>query len=123
MEAALAADVALSRLGENGARQRLLDRIGAAQAAELEFLLDVLGMIDAPEVLLALAAATLGNEREVGGGMPSGASPARRLTDNAVEAFIARLALNTGTETAPSKRYTPEEIERVRKAVAAGLPH
>ncbi len=123
VEAALPADIALSRLGVGDARSRLLDRIGTGNAADLEFLLVTIGMIDAPEILHALAALALGDGREVGGGMPAGVSPARRMTDNAVEAFITRLDLQTGIKTAPVKRYSPEEIDRVRKAVSASIPH
>jgi hypothetical protein len=44
------------------------------------------------------------------------------MTDLAVEAFIARLRLTTGIETSPVKRYSPAQIETVRKAVLASLP-
>ena len=79
-------------------------------------------MIDAPEVLHALAAGTLGKEQAIGGGVPAGVTPSRRMTDLAVEAFVTRLGLATGIEMTPVKRYSPAEIDRVRRAVSARLP-
>jgi hypothetical protein len=122
VRAALPAEVSLSRRGVANGRARLLERINAGQAADLEFLLRSISMIDAPPVLHALAGRTLGDERSIGGGLPAGAQPSRRMTDLAVEAFIARLGLNTGIETSPVKRYSPAQIETVRKAVLASLP-
>jgi hypothetical protein len=122
VRAALPADLSLSRRGAADARTRLLERINAGQAADLEFLLRSIGVIDAPSVLHALALRALGDERPIGGGVPSGAEPSRRMTDLAVEAFIARLGLKTGIETSPVKRYSSAQIETVRKAVSAGLP-
>lgn len=122
VRAALPAELSLSRRGLADGRARLLARINAGQAADLEFLLRSIGMIDAPAVLHALGGRTLGDERPIGGGLPSGAQPPRRMTDLAVEAFIARLRLTTGIETSPVKRYSPAQIETVRKAVLASLP-
>ena len=122
VRATLPAEISLSLRGAKDAHARLIERIGAGNAAELEFLLRVVAMIDAPEILHALAERTLGNERAIGGGVPSGATPLRRMTDLAVEAFINRLRLDTGIETTAVKRYSPAEIERVRKAVLASVP-
>jgi hypothetical protein len=122
VRAALPAEMSLSRRGAANARARLLERIAAGETADLEFLLRNIGVIDAPRVLHALAGQTLGDERPVGGGVPAGAEPSRRMTDLAVEAFIERLGLNTGIEITPEKRYSPAQIESVRRAVSAGLP-
>jgi hypothetical protein len=122
VEASLPAEVALSRLGVSEARQRLQERIAAGTTAELHFLLDAIAMIDAPEILHTLASHTLGDKREIGGGLPSGASPMRRLTDLAVDAFITRLKLETGVATAPVKLYSPEEIGKVREGILAAIP-
>lgn len=122
VEAALAAEVALSRRGSGEARSRLLDRISAGETADLVFLLEAIAMIDAPEILHALAERTLSNEQEIGGAVPAGVSPGRRITDLAVEAFISRLDLRTGIETSAVKRYGPEEIEQVRSAIAGSIP-
>jgi len=119
---ALPAELSLSRRGARDARARLLDRIRAGDAPDLEFLLRAIGMIDAPEVLHALAARTLGDERAVGGGVPAGVTPPRRMTDLAVEAFVARLGLAIGIEMTPVKRYAPAEIDQVRKAISARMP-
>jgi HEAT repeat protein len=119
---ALPAEIALSLRGARDARARLIERIQASNDADLEFLLRVIGMIDAPEILHALADRTLGNEQPIGGGLPSGVTPRRRMTDLAVEAFIARLGLKTNIELEPVKRYSSAEIDRVRKAVSASMP-
>ena len=122
VRAALPAEIALSLRGARDARARLIERIQAGNEADLEFLLRVIGMIDAPEILHALADRTLGNEQPIGGGLPSGVTPRRRMTDLAVEEFIARLGLKTDIELKPVKRYSSAEIDRVRKAVSASMP-
>lgn len=118
----VAVDVALSRQGETEARSRLLRLVEDADATTLGFLLDSLPEIDSPEVLHALARRTLGSETGVMGGVPSGAEPARRLGDQAVDAFSARLELPVSFERQPYKRYSPDEVEEVRRLLRSRIP-
>jgi len=117
----LVADVALSRRGVGEARTRLLAEIENAELATLAFLLGVLEQIDAPEVLHAVSR-TLDDGREVSAGVPSGAAPARRLADEAVDAFIDRLNLTVGFSRNASRRYSEEEIDQVRQAILRSVP-
>lgn len=118
----VAVDVALSRQGDTEARLRLLRLVEDADAATLGFLLDSVQEIDSPELLHALARRSLGSETEVMGGVPSGAAPARRLGDQAVDAFSARLELPVSFERQPHKRYSPAEVEEVRRLLRNRIP-
>lgn len=120
--AELAATIALSRLGDPAARDALLQRQPPMPAEELAFLLSVLPAIDAPAVLHHLAALALDDEREVAGGVPSGAGPARRLCDKAVDAFAARLDLRLPFALNPAGCYDEAERRAVREAMTGTVP-
>jgi len=117
----LAATVALSRLGENGARAGLLGQIENAGINVLEFLFEAIREIDSPEVLQALKPA-LDNQAEVSSGVPSGAAPRRRICDVAVNAFVRRLKLLVDFELSESRRYTDAQIQQVRQQIGASVP-
>lgn len=118
----LAATVALSRIGAPGARKALIEAIHRGRLDELGFFLTVLREIDAPEVLHELKA-TLNDPRETGSGAPIGVEQRRRLCDDAVDAFVHRLALKVDFSLSEARRYTPEEIEKVRTAINSTIPH
>ena len=117
----LVVDVALSRLGDAGARRSLLEGIEEASVEVLAFLLGVLREVDDPAVLHALSKA-LDDERPVAGGVPSGAEPARRLADVAVNAFIERLGLAVRFTRDPARRYARQDIEDVKRLLKGSLP-
>ncbi|AGA26462.1 HEAT repeat domain-containing protein [Singulisphaera acidiphila] len=118
----LPATVALSRIGAPGARKQLIEAIHRGRLDELTFLLAVLREIDAPEVLHELKA-TLDDPRETGSGAPIGVEQRRRLCDDAVDAFIRRLALKVDFSLSEARRYTKEEIEKVRGLINSAIPH
>lgn len=120
--AALAATIALSRLGERAARDALLQRQPPLPPEEMAFLLSVLPAIDAPSVLHHVAALALDDEREIAGGVPSGAGPQRRLCDRAVDVFAARLDLTLPFALNPAGRYGEAERRAVRDAMTGTVP-
>lgn len=113
--------ISRSRIGDRAARQALLHTSVDGSPAEREFLLSVLREIDSPEVLHALASA-LDDTQEIGGGVPSGIQPQRRLCDLAVVSLIKRLNLKVNFTVNDQRRFTPTEIDAVRQAMIAGLP-
>ena len=118
---AVPAMVALSLRGDNAARQELLQTVRGGDPKVLEFLLSVLREIDAPEVIHALKG-VLADERPTTAGVPSGGAPEVRLCDLAVTAFVRELDLDVDFETEDSEKYTPAQIDAVRRAVDASVP-
>ncbi|HOW76671.1 MAG TPA: HEAT repeat domain-containing protein [Candidatus Competibacteraceae bacterium] len=118
----LAIAVSLSRLGDQAGRLMLLQTSAEGSLAEREFLLSVLRELDSPEVLHALAAGTLSDVSEIGGGVPSGVQPQRRLCDLAVVSFVKRLNLPVNFTVNDQRRFTPAEIDVVRQTIAGSLP-
>lgn len=118
--AALPAKVALSRLGDEAARLDLARTAAAGSLPETLFLLSVLGDIDAPETLRALGRA-LGDLREAPGQTPSGAGPARRVCDVAVDALVERLGLSVEFPRSRYRRYEAAQIDAVRSALNQAL--
>ena len=114
--------VSLSRLGDQAGRLTLLQTSAEGSLAEREFLLSVLRELDSPEVLHALAAGTLSDVSEIGGGVPSGVQPQRRLCDLAVVSFVKKLNLPVNFTVNDQRRFTPAEIDAVRQAMAGSLP-
>lgn len=117
----LVSNIALSRLGDRESRLALLERIDAGDLQELTFLLSVLREIDS-KVAHALADATLGDEREVAGGVPSGVAAPLRLCDLAVVAFSKHFGLDVKFPLDETGRFTAAEIEAVRQALQESLP-
>jgi hypothetical protein len=118
----LAADDALSRLGDQEARKALTSRIEAGELEELQFLLYVLRDIDAPSVIHALKDATFEDAREVPGEVPSGAEPQIRLQDLAVTQFVKRFGLRMPFDVSGDRRYSDDEVAAVREAVDKRVP-
>ncbi len=121
--AALAARLALSALGDDEARTSLLRQIPEAEPDSLVFMLKALPLIDAPEVLHALAATTLSSDAPVADGLPSGAEPAREVADVAVEAFVARLSLSPGFKVTPGAIYTADQRAEVERLITGSIPN
>lgn len=121
--AALAARLALSALGDDEARTSLLRQIPEAEPDSLVFMLKALPLIDAPEVLHALAATTLSSDAPVADGLPSGAEPAREVADVAVEAFVARLSLSPGFKVTPGAIYTADQRAEVESLITGSIPN
>jgi hypothetical protein len=121
--AALAARLALSALGDDEARTSLLKQIPEAEPDSLVFMLKALPLIDAPEVLHALAATTLSSDAPVADGLPSGAEPAREVADVAVEAFVARLSLSPGFKVTPGAIYTADQRAEVESLITGSIPN
>lgn len=118
----LPANVALSRLGEQEARDALMSRIEAGDLEDLRFMLYALRDIDAPALLHALKDATLDDTREVFGEMPSGVEPQIRLQDLAVTQFAKRFGLQMDFEVSGQKQYSDDEIAAVRTAIDERMP-
>lgn len=119
----LPAQVALSRMGDEPARSGLDDAIAGGDLAELVFLLNTLPLLDDPSTIHALAARTLGDERAIADGLPSGVEPSRRLADHAVDRLAARLRLKLSFELDEARRYSPAEIAELRKAIGSAIPN
>ncbi len=117
----VAADVALSRLGDPPARRRLLEAASQQDLAVRQFLLGVVRDIDSPEVLHALAA-FLDDTRRTGTGAPSGAESQRRLCDDAVNALVQRLKLKVGFPLSEAQPYSAAQIEEVRVRLRQAIP-
>lgn len=117
----LVADVALSRLGDSEARQRLLEAAAGDDLETLRFLLAVLRDVDAPNVLHAVAH-TLDDKRLTGSNAPSGADSPRRLCDDAVDAFVARLNLKAGFPLNDAQTYSAAQIKDIRRMIREALP-
>ncbi len=118
---ALPASVALSLRGDNDARQRLLETIRRGDPKELEFLLSVVREIDSPVVIHGLKQ-VLDDRRPTTAGVPSGGEPELRLCDLAVNALVRELQIPVDFELSESDRYTPEQIDAVRRAINESLP-
>jgi len=118
--ASLPAAVALLRLGHEPAEQRLLDTVSNGELGQQVFLLQVLDEIQDADLLRALAG-LLSDRREIDGGVPSGATPRRRLCDLAVDAFAARFDLDLPFALAPSGRYSDGQIEEARQRIESRL--
>jgi hypothetical protein len=116
----LAAQAALSRLGDREARERLLQSISELDIAGRLFLLDIIAFVDAPEVWHALSGYTR-DIHEIRVDVPSGA-PRRRVCDHAVDAFLDRFAFKVSFERKPGGRYAPGEIEEIRRALRSSTP-
>ncbi|MDQ5908935.1 MAG: repeat protein [Pseudomonadota bacterium] len=114
--------VSLSRLGDRAGRLTLLQTSADGSLAEREFLLSVLRELDSPEVLHALATGTLNDVSEIGGGVPSGIQPQRRLCDLAVVSFVKRLNLPVNFMVNDQRQFTPAEINAVRQEMVNRLP-
>ena len=117
----LPAIVALSQMEGGAARQRLLAYIEANARADIEFLLDTIREIDSPEVLHALAK-TLNDKRTTSRGTPSGAVPERRLCDEAVNAYVARLDLAVSFQLTTAGRYDDKQINAVKQHIKQAVP-
>lgn len=113
--------IALSRLGAGEGRKDLLATIQKNEQGDLEFILEVLRDVDAPEVLHALAG-TLDDLRPVDHRVPTGVEPRPRLCDVAAGAFVTRLKLKAGFKVNPAIQYSPAQIDEVRKAIRAAIP-
>lgn len=118
--AALAAAVALARIGTDEDRAALA--VAATQPAlgERIFLLHVIGDVHAPSALRAMFG-YLHDTREIGQGLPAGASPRRRLCDLALDALVRRLHLQPPFTLRLAGRYTATEIDGVEHAALAAL--
>lgn len=117
----LAAEVALSRLGDTQARRALLHAASQDDLAIRQFLLGVVRDIDAPEVLHALGA-FLSDTRLTGSGAPSGAESQRRLCDDAVNALVRRLKLKVDFPLSEAQPYSQAQIDQVRARLAEPIP-
>jgi len=117
-----AADVALTRLGDEAARDRVLAIIRDGDFDALSFLLYALRDIEDRDVLRALADATLTDERPAQGDTPSDADLGIRLADVAAAQFVKRFGLSIGLDTTADRPLTEAELHAVREALSARLP-
>lgn len=116
----LPAHVALLRLGMDDGRQGLAHAIDHGDLEQQVFLLQVLGEIDDRDTLRSLAG-HLSDTRDIGGGVPSGATPRRRLCDLAVDVFAEKLPLSLSFERSSARRYSEVELAQMRQLVAGYL--
>ena len=123
VEAGLAAQVSLERLGDGSARVDLEDAIQRGEIADLLFLIDVLPLLDNPSLIHALATRALDDMRPAGGGVPAEVEPARRVADRAIDALAARLRLKLSFAPDGISRYSDTEIAEVRQAIARAIPN
>ncbi len=116
----VAALVALLQYDLETGRQGLEQIVAAGGLSEQVFLLQVLGQIDDPTLLASLAK-HLSDQREIGGGVPSGAKPQRRLCDLAADAFGAKYALAPPPDAPRAPRYDDAALARIAAEVAQRL--
>ena len=114
--ATLAASVSLTRLQQPEGKDRLLETITRGTLGEQVFLLSVLSDIDDEDALRSLGA-HLSDQREIPYGVPSGATPRRRLCDMALDVFVTKLDLELDFQLSPSGRYSDAQLEKVKMAV------
>jgi HEAT repeat protein len=118
---ALMADVALARLGDRQAQDRLVDAIGTGDLDTLQFLLSALREIATPRVIETLATATLADDRPVDGDMVSSAEPGVRLADLAAVRLAHRFDLPVAVGELAVERLPDETLRNVRQALAEQL--
>ena len=114
--ATLAAAVSLTRLQQSESKVRVLKSIARDSLDEQVFLLNVLSDIDEKDILRSLAG-FLSDQREIRYGVPSGATPRRRLCDMALDKFVKRLDLKIDFPLAPSGRYSDAQLKKVKTAI------
>jgi hypothetical protein len=112
--------VALAHRNDAAGSKQLLQTISNGSLPEQVFLLQVIRDIDDTSVLTALSK-HLSDEREISGGVPSGASPRPRLGDLAVNAFAEKLNLDLGFELSTARRYSSDELGKAKQAVSQAL--
>lgn len=117
----LPANVALARLDDLKSRNNLLEMIESAKLEELEFLLEVIEEIDSPQILQLLKI-TLDDTREISSGVPSSATPKRRLCDLAVNSFVHRLTLKVNFNLSDSQKYSNKQISKARDLIDNSIP-
>jgi hypothetical protein len=117
-----AADVALTHLGNEAAKARVLATIRDGDFDALSFLLYALRDIEDRDVLRALADATLTDKRPAQGDVPSGADVGIRLADVAAAQFVKRFGLSVALDTTADRPLTEAELLAVREALSARLP-
>lgn len=113
----LIADVALTRLGDNDAKARVVVAIDEGDLEALTFLLHVLRDIDDKEILRGLADASLADMRPAFGDVPSHADVETRLADVAAARLVGRFGLTAGTGDQATRRLTEAELQAVRAAL------
>jgi hypothetical protein len=118
--ATLAASVSLARLQYDSGKDQLLTAISRNSLEEQVFLLSVMSEIEDRDVIQSLAT-HLSDQREVRYGVPSGATPRRRLCDMAVDSFVNRLDLEIDFRLTSAARYNDLQIDTVIAAVGPAL--
>ena len=116
-----AADVALARLSDKPAADRVLSATKGGDLNTLLFLLYALRDIEDKQVLRALADATLADDRPTSGDAPSGADLGIRLADVAAAQFVQRFDLSVAVDDTADRPLTDAELTAVRDAVTARL--
>jgi len=114
-----AATVARARSGDAQARKELAALVQQTSPAQREFLLDVVR--DFADADVALLLPYLDDMREISSGVPSHATPRRRLADAALVALARRTNLKLGFELNDARRYTDQERSAARKAIQTAL--
>jgi hypothetical protein len=117
--AALAAAVALSRLGDPEGNRQLQHYAAQKDLPIREFLLDVAAEL--PDEKLPLLRPYLDDKREITSGVPSGATPRRRLCDAAAVSFAKRLPLKLEFPITESRQFTATELSTIRTAADTAL--
>ncbi|MBI3680102.1 MAG: hypothetical protein HY235_06865 [Acidobacteria bacterium] len=115
----LPATVALSRLGDSDARNRLRALSEDKSLAVREFLLEAAG--DLADRDLPLLLPYLDDTREIRSGVPSGAAPRRRLCDAAIVALSRRLQVTLPFPVNDARRYTDQERRIARESFEPAL--
>jgi hypothetical protein len=110
--------VALSRLADPAAQERLKALSRDRSLATREFLIDVLRDVAPGDRALLLP--YLDDNREIRSGIPSGAKPRRRLQDAAFYAF-AKLLILPVAGLNESRRFSANEFEQWRPKMEAGI--
>ncbi len=117
----LPALLALARLGDKDSMSEMASRAERADVDEWLFLLAAIRDVNAPRILHAIKSA-LDDTRETAAGIPSHASPKRRICDEALNALVKRLGLKSSFSISTTQRYSPQELAEVRRLIDEFLP-
>ena len=116
VSSSLVASVSLTRMKSEVGKKYLIDSIKSGSINDLLFILNIMPDIDDMDVLQFLTK-LLSDKREISQGIPSGATPKRRLCDLAVNAFAKKLNLDYGFKLSQEKRYTVAELRKATEMV------
>lgn len=117
--AALPATMVSCSQSAGAACEKLARELASDELDTRVFVLEVLDEMDLKVLRGVLP--YLRDEREIADGVPSHATPRRRVCDRALDALRARLKLSLGFAERPNARYTASELAEALKAASQAV--